>query len=183
MFEPYESDPPVRATPFAGEIRIATPRDARAIATVFVEREGGDVDDVTEAVRGEILKIAERKTRQVWVATEADVVLAYGRATSFEPAADAPPEAGPRGWYLGGVIVAGGQRRRGIGGLLTRARLEWIAQRATEAYYCTSEHNAVSIVLHRTFGFEEQVRGVWMPGMEFYEGQGVLFRVDLTPLT
>jgi len=183
MFADYDPDPLDRATPFAGDIRAATTDDARAIATVFVEREGGDLDEVTDAVRGEITKIAVRKTRQVWVATEADVVLAYGRATSFDPPANAPPEAGPRGWYLGGVVVTVAHRRRGIGHALTRVRLDWIAKRATEAYYCSSEHNATSIALHQAFGFEEVCRGVWMPGMSFNRGQGILFRVPLTQTT
>jgi GNAT superfamily N-acetyltransferase len=85
----------------------------------------------------------------------------------------------PEGWYLGGVVVAPARRRRGIGARLTKERLDWIADRAREAYYFVNGRNRASIDLHARFGFREIVRDLRVPGITFSDGIGLLFRADL----
>jgi len=53
-----------------------------------------------------------------------------------------PEGSSPAGNYLGGVVVAPGFRRRGVGLDLTRARLDWIWPRASTAYYFTKSRPA-----------------------------------------
>ena len=91
----------------------------------------------------------ERRDRLALVATHAGRVVGFAK-THHHPEPDAPA---PAGHYLGGVVIAEECRRRGIGLLLTRGRLDWIARRASEAFYFTNEHNAASIALHEPFGF------------------------------
>jgi ribosomal protein S18 acetylase RimI-like enzyme len=68
----------------------------------------------------------------------------------------------PAGWYLLGVVVHPKWRRRGIGAALTRERMRWVAQRATEIYYFTHRNNRASQALHERFGFVN-VLGDWIP--------------------
>ena len=81
------------------------------------------------------------------------------------------------GDFLPGIVVDRSVRRRGVGMALTRARLDWIRERVNEAFYFTNKHNLASIELHRQLGFEEVFRDVWVPGCEFTEGEGILFRL------
>jgi GNAT superfamily N-acetyltransferase len=81
---------------------------------------------------------------------------------------------------LTGVIVDPALRRRGIGAEITRRRLVWIAERATEAYYFANSNNRPSIDLHALFGFKESARDFKFPGTSFSGGgSGILFRVEL----
>lgn len=91
----------------------------------------------------------ERVDRLALVATHEGRVVGFAK-THHHLEADG---VAPAGHYLGGVVVADQWRRRGIGLLLTRDRLDWIAHRASEAFYFTNEHNAASIALHDRFGF------------------------------
>ena len=63
---------------------------------------------------------------------------------------------------------------------LTRQRLAWISERADEAYYFSNARNRVSVDLHRQLGFVEVTRDFAFPDASFEEGEGILFRVDLT---
>lgn len=69
-----------------------------------------------------------------------------------------PDGEAPAGHYLGGLIVTPAFRRRGVGSLLTRARLEWIWARSERAYYFTDEDNTASIRLHEALGFRPMGR-------------------------
>ncbi|MEO7586595.1 MAG: GNAT family N-acetyltransferase [Arachnia sp.] len=59
----------------------------------------------------------------------------------------------PAGHYLGGLVVDPRRRRKGLGSVLTNARLEWIWERSHCAFYFTDAVNTASIELHRHFGF------------------------------
>ncbi len=87
-----------------------------------------------------------------------------------------PDGGAPAGHYLGGVVVAPGFRRRGVGSALTRARLEWIWSRASTAYYFTNEHNTASIRMHETlgFGFRPVVRSSKIRGVTADDGRSGL---------
>jgi ribosomal protein S18 acetylase RimI-like enzyme len=112
-------------------------------------------------------------------------VTAYGRARRFDPPPDAPAGIAPAGYYLTGVLVAPGYRRRGIGEQLTRARMAWTAARATEIWFFANAANRASLLLHQRLGFREVTRDFTYPGVTFTGGVGVLCRAWLTddPLT
>lgn len=94
--------------------------------------------------------IAADPARTVVVATVGGELAGVAK-THHHPEADA--EA-PAGHYLGGILVARQRRRRGIGTMLTTARLDWIWDRTDTAFYFANEHNAASIELHKRLGFE-----------------------------
>lgn len=85
----------------------------------------------------------------------------------------------PPGQYLGGITVDPAWRRRGIGAALTDARLQWIAARASTAYYVVNVQNGASIDLHRRWGFTEVLRAPKLMGVEFDGGVGLLMHADL----
>ncbi|MGM7777425.1 GNAT family N-acetyltransferase [Arthrobacter sp. KNU-44] len=76
-----------------------------------------------------------------------------------------PDGAAPAGHYLGGVVVAPGFRRQGVGFALTQARLEWIWSRASIACYFTNEHNTASIRMHETLNFRPVARFMEIRGV------------------
>ena len=113
------------------------------------------------------------------VAVVADEVVGFARAARWRHPPDPAPNALPRGWYLLGVVVLDAWRRRGIGRALTERRLEWIAERTSEAYYFTNARNRASLDLHAELGFVELTRQFAAPGISFDGGEGVLCRADL----
>lgn len=117
--------------------------------------------------------------RFVLVAEVAGRVVGYGRTMRFRPAADAPADCAPAGYYLIGMVVEPAFRRQGIGTALTQARLAWISERATHAWYFANSRNAASIALHSRFGFREVTRAFSFPRVAFEGGEGILFRAKL----
>jgi ribosomal protein S18 acetylase RimI-like enzyme len=160
-------------------IRPARRTDLAVLAEITAEREGEDAGR-WRAFFGRIH--GERRTSRrglVLVATSSRRILGYGKLSYFAPPPNAPANAAPEGWYLSGVVVRPEQRRRGVGAALTRRRLEWIRRRAKEAYYFANARNAVSIALHRRFGFVELTRDFWFPKTTFEGGIGILFGCEL----
>jgi ribosomal protein S18 acetylase RimI-like enzyme len=128
-----------------------------------------------ESFRGDL----ESPARLLVVAESGGAVVGYGRARLFEPAPDAPADTVPAGYYLSGLFVLPEQRACGIATALTRARLDWIGERAAEAWYFANARNTISIELHRKLGFEEISRRFSFPGLTFDGGEGILFRRSL----
>jgi ribosomal protein S18 acetylase RimI-like enzyme len=120
----------------------------------------------------------ENPEHHLVVADSGGVLVGYGRARLFEPKPDAPADTAPRGYYLTGVFVASDERRSGIGAALTHPRLDWISERASEAWYFANARNTASIELHRRFGFEEVSRRFSFPGLAFEGGEGILCRLQ-----
>jgi ribosomal protein S18 acetylase RimI-like enzyme len=79
-----------------------------------------------------------------------------------------------------GLVITPAYRRRGIGAELTRRRLEWIAERAGEAFYFVNAQNRASIALHDEFQFEEVTREFTYPGVTFKGGAGIVYRKTLS---
>jgi RimJ/RimL family protein N-acetyltransferase len=103
-------------------------------------------------------------------------VVGFARARKVDNVTDENYSV-PEGWYLLGVIVAPEMRRRGIATELTRFRLDWISQRAGEAFFFANSLNLASIDLHQKLGFVEVQRPFAFPGASFSGGGvGVLFR-------
>jgi aminoglycoside 6'-N-acetyltransferase I len=154
--------------PAYGQERRGTFRLARyAVAMQIREATLDDLGHVTVVcdasgrTRWTSEMIAARNNRVVLVAVTQGEVVGVAK-THLHPD---PDGSSPAGHYLGGVVVAPGVRRRGVGSALTRARLEWIWSRASIAYYFANEHNTASISMHETLGFRpvarfSEVRGV-----------------------
>jgi ribosomal protein S18 acetylase RimI-like enzyme len=106
-------------------------------------------------------------------------IVGYGRARLFEPEPQGPADTAPSGYYLTGLFVISNERRTGIGAALTQARLDWISDCATDAWFFANARNKASIALHERFGFEEITRHFSFPGLTFDGGEGILFRLRL----
>ena len=124
--------------------------------------------------------IARRHSdRLLVVAERADEVIGYGRVLAFVPEHDAPPDIAPPGYYLMGLAVHPDHRRKGVATALTHARIDWISERANEAWYFANARNVASIALHASFGFDEVTRSFFYPRVDFDRGEGILFRLGL----
>ena len=109
--------------------------------------------------------------REVVVATMGSMVVGWAK-THYWDHGDGPAAAGH---YLGGVTVAPDSRRQGVADALTAARLEWISQRATQAWYVVNAKNMPSMDLHRRWGFYEVARSDRFHSTNFSGGEGILF--------
>jgi ribosomal protein S18 acetylase RimI-like enzyme len=132
-----------------------------------------------DAWRDALRRDAEHPERLLVVAESNGAIVGYGRACLFEPGADAPADTAPGGYYLSGLLVAHEERRQGAATALTQARLDWIRERAADAWFFANARNAASIELHRRVGFEEVSRSFSLPGLTFEGGEGILFRARL----
>ncbi|MGO9971683.1 MAG: N-acetyltransferase family protein [Solirubrobacteraceae bacterium] len=131
----------------------------------WIERFGGDLDD---------------GRRCLLVAVRGGLIVGYGRACWFEPHQPEPAHVAPRGYYLVGLVVDPDHRRRGIGGALIGARLDWARELgAHEAWFFTNAANVASQRLHQRFGFQEVTRDFVFPGVSFEGGVGILGRTTL----
>lgn len=181
LFASYAPRPPddPRAAAPGLVIRDSTPADRDALARIRWQREGGSLAECTQRFARDLSNHGNPPD-DLWLTAEIDGrIVGYGKVSLARPAPDAPPNAAPAGYYLGGVTVDPAYRRRGIAHELTRRRRDWIARRAAEAYYFASALNRASIDLHARFGFVEVTRDFFVPGASFTGGVGILFRIDL----
>ena len=178
-YAPHDRRPPLGSSEGL-EIRAAEPGDLPQIARLTAQRQGGSVE-IHLAQHEKALRDAREIGKSlILVAARHGRIVGYAKAGWFEPPAGAPPNAAPAGWYLFGVIVDPDFRRRGVGSLLTRARLSWIAEWSPRAYYFASALNRASIDLHDRLGFVEVTRDFHFPQARFTGGVGILFEADLT---
>lgn len=174
LFAEYEPRSAPAPAPAPTVVRAATLADVERIAEIDAARHGSDPAEVRARFEREIARAATSTHRRLWVAEVDGAVAGFGGVHRFRPAPDAPPNVAPAGWYLSGVVVDPAFRRRGAASALTRARLEFIRQRADRAYYVASSKNLASIDLHARFGFREVTRDFVFPRVTF-TGAGVLF--------
>ena len=161
-------------------IRDGTLVDVRRVAEIYAEREGDSADRVEPLITKEFEKHApEWKERYVGVALVAGRVEAYGRAAYLRMSQKAGVEGMPDGWYLSGLVVDPGFRRRGIGQQLLEHRLHRLAKLTDTVRYFVSDQNLPSINLHRKLGFIEERRGVSFPRTDFDRRGGTLFLLNL----
>jgi ribosomal protein S18 acetylase RimI-like enzyme len=161
-------------------IRPARAEDLPALGRITAARQGGSAEEHAASLRRFLDSARGADCRALLLTAEWDgEVAGFGKCHRYARPPDPPPNAGPEGWYLAGVIVDERHRRRGIGRALTEARLRWIAQRSDRAYYFANARNAASIALHRAFGFRELARDFSLPGAQFEGGVGILFEAEV----
>jgi ribosomal protein S18 acetylase RimI-like enzyme len=159
-------------------ICAATTADLEGIAKLTFQRNGGDYAQALE--RAQRWLDAAPDSNVLLVARLDSRVIAYARIGYVRPLTDPQFVDVPQGWYLTGVVVGAAHRRQGIASQLTRHRLDWIAERAAEAYYFANSHNKASIDLHEKFGFQQIRSDFRFPGATFSQGGvGLLFRKGL----
>jgi ribosomal protein S18 acetylase RimI-like enzyme len=161
------------------DIRRAGVADLPGAARIIAVREGREPEGELERLKLELADDRDPPRSVVWVAAIGDRVVGFARAGYFAPPPESPEDVAPEGWYLLGLIVDPEFRRRGLGLLLTRARLEWIAERGRKAYYFASARNLVTLSLHQRLGFREITRAFSFPGASFTGGVGVLCVLDV----
>jgi ribosomal protein S18 acetylase RimI-like enzyme len=175
-FAAYRPGDGRRPDPAGLRLRIAKRGDCRSIAEIQHERDPAvDLEAAGTRCRADV----RDPSVCLVVASIGDEICGFGRAARFEPAADAPADAAPAGWYLLGLIVRDRWRRHGIGARLTERRLDWIAERSDEAFYFVNARNRASLDLHERLGFREVTRAFSFPGATFQGGTGSLCRIDL----
>ncbi len=154
------------------EVRVATPDDDVGLGRLVAGAR--DALALTARLRADVLDLE----RVVLVAQDrvGGRLLGYGRAGFLTPPDPAPHDVAPAGWYLLGLVVDPRERRRGIGAQLTASRTRWIWERAAEAWYFANARNLVSLELHARLGYREVTRDLWVPGVTFDGGVGVLCR-------
>lgn len=149
-------------------VRPATQDDLDAVAGIERRaRRGTDREQL-------VLALADPE-RVVVVATVGDEVVGWAK-THWWSYADGPA---PVGHYLGGVTVDPASRRRGVGSALTRARTDWVAERAGFVCCVVNATNVASLALHEDLGFREVARAASFHTIRFTGGSGVLLRAEL----
>ena len=163
----------------ADVVRKARPEDADTIIELTCARHNLEPQVVRPRIENELAGIERGDPSCVFVAQIGHHLVGFGRARQLQHARDGLPLALPEGWYLTGVIVDPTWRRRGLGELLTAARLEWIARRTDAAYYVASRENRASIALHERFGFHEIARGFAYPRADLTADRSVAYELTL----
>jgi ribosomal protein S18 acetylase RimI-like enzyme len=157
-------------------IREPLPSELAACAAMIVSRAGGDVDARHDRLAADLA----HEDHLLLVAVEGPQVVGFGEVMHFVAPPDAPSDTAPDGYYLAGLFVAPGWRRRGIGELLTTARMAWVARRADTVWYFANGGNGATLDLHQRLGFVEVTRRFAVPGVTFANDDGVLLRARLT---
>ena len=157
-------------------IRPAVAADCSRVAAIVRERDSVPLTDA----RAHCERDVAGADRLLLVAMVDEELAGFARAARWQQPPRAPDNVAPSGWYLLGVVVRDRWRRHGVALELTRQRLAWISERADEAYYFSNARNRVSVDLHEQLGFVEVTRDFAFPDASFEEGEGILFRVDLT---
>lgn len=93
--------------------------------------------------------------RQFLVATVDHSVVGYGHTTFHPGQVEDEIESGPTGYFLSGLLVSPAHRRRGLGRLLTTARIDGLRQMTDVVYYRADPDNQATIDLHARLGFKE----------------------------
>ncbi len=155
-------------------VREAAVGDVDACVELILDHHGG----IQENWRSMFERTVAAEHQSLFVAEVGGVIAGYARIVLHEPPADAPESAAPAGYYLMGLVVGPGWRRRGVAEALTVARLTWAWPRTGRVFYFASASNPASLELHRKLGFVEVSRSFSFPGVEFADGSGVLCALE-----
>ena len=149
-------------------IRGAELSDLTASALLISNHESGALEDWQSRFERDL---ADPK-RLFLVATVDDSVMGYGHTTLHSRTLDEEATY-PSGYFLSGLMVSPDHRRKGIGKLLTIARIDRLRQVTDIIYYRAESDNKATIDLHSRLGFE-RVGTVFRDGKEF-----ILFSLEL----
>ena len=156
-------------------VRPAEVTDLAACADLIVSRTGGSADDRHNRLQADL----DDLDRYSVVAVVGGDVIGYGGVIRHEVSPADPPNMAPTGYYLVDLIVTHQWRRHGVGELLTRDRMRWVAGRADEIYCFANLGNGATLDLHQSLTFTEVTRDFTFPGDPLKPGTGVLLRADL----
>ncbi|MGA9598090.1 MAG: GNAT family N-acetyltransferase [Acidimicrobiia bacterium] len=171
-FAEYAPCGPGRRPPADLLIGAADQRHADGIAALHAAREGVSSEQSREWAQRALDRAGERS--YLVVAETGGRVVGYGLAGWLDS------ETAPHGFYLLGIVTDPSFRRMGIAHEITLQRLDWIRERADEAFYFANAANAATIDLHARFGFREVQRASEIAGVTFDGGSGILYRAALT---
>lgn len=177
----YEPQPAQRRDAVSAlRVRLARADDRNAIAALIAERHDQDPAEVAPRVAKELAFTTPLgHDNQLFVAEADGRVLGFGRTAHVRPGVHGQPACFPQGWFLMGVIVAPDGRRRGIGRALGQCRLDWIGERASEAFTFANRENQASRALMEALGFEPLPLVFAHERAKLAEGEGVLYRAAL----
>jgi len=149
---PYEPDKHGRST--RADVRAATTDDIETLARIDEAYGLGSVETLVPRIVASFERVARGEVRAyTCVAAVKGEVVGYG-VCRFRAWSEKEGDSGlPDGWYLSGLQVLSGHRRRGIGRALTENRLKWLSERTEVVYYNADEVNGPSIELLRGVGF------------------------------
>ncbi|MEV6106767.1 GNAT family N-acetyltransferase [Streptomyces sp. NPDC051940] len=178
-FAAFDPRPAVRPQPARGAtLHDAVPQDAAPLGALQAQVRGGDAG----RWEGKIAALIQEPRGTVVVARAEGSLLGFANA-EYLPAH--PDDGAPAGYYLTGVTVAPQWRRRGLGRLLTRRRMEWAWWHAPDArgeVWCfVSSANPASLALHHALGFVAVRSGPAFQGIPFTSGDGTLLRARPKP--
>ncbi|MFJ7909171.1 GNAT family N-acetyltransferase [Kitasatospora sp. NPDC096204] len=168
-FAAYLPHPVERPAPVSAVVAEATGADVPVLAGLQARARGGSADAWAERIDR-----ARRAGRSLVVTAKvAGEAVGYANA-AFLP--EHPVDRAPAGYYLTGVTVDPAWRRRGIGRLLTRWRMDWVHRQDPAVWCFVSAGNPASLDLHRELGFDHVRTGASFQGIEFDGGAGLLLR-------
>lgn len=173
-YQPFES---ALRPPDDLVVGLAEQRHADGIAALYSAREGVAAEVGTTWTQRVLSRMGESSF--LVVAESGGRVVGYGLVAWLEP------ETTPEGFYLLGVVVDPSFGRKGIGHAMTRMRMDWIRERADQAFYFANVANEATIDLHEQFGFREVRRQSEIAGVTFDggTGTGVLYQAVLSAET
>lgn len=168
-FASYVPDPPERHAPTSAVVAEASECDVPALAMLQTRVRGGSADEWVCSI--ERARCSARNL--VITAKVAGEAVGYAIAGFFP---EHPVDHAPAGYYMNGVTVNPAWRRRGVGSLLTRRRMEWVWERGSVIWCVISGRNRASLEMHRKLGFDCVMTGSSLRGIEFIGGEGWLMR-------
>ncbi|WBO64242.1 GNAT family N-acetyltransferase [Streptomyces camelliae] len=167
----YIPQPAERHAPVSAVVAEATLADVPVLAALQARARGGAAAEWADRIH----RACSREHSLVVTAKVDGETVGYAN-TEFLP--EHPVDHAPAGYYLTGVTVDPAWRRRGIGGLLTRRRMDWVRERDSAVWCFIAADNRPSLDLHREFGFRHVRTGASFHGAEFACGEGRLLRAD-----
>jgi ribosomal protein S18 acetylase RimI-like enzyme len=154
-------------------IRKATLTDITACALLISNHVSGNLEDWQSRFEQDLAN----PRRHFLVATVDDSVEGYGHTTFHTGLSEDETKLSPTGYFLSGLMVSPAHRRKGLGQLLTIARIDELRQVTDLIYYRAEHDNQATIELHSRLGFKS-IGSVQSDGREF-----ALFSLELHPST
>lgn len=170
LFAPFDPDSHGHPLPDA-VVRAGVRADVVRTGALAAQREGGPASEWI----GQHERRFDIDGNALFVADLDGEIVGFGWVSWLTPVAHGGRNA-PDGWYLSGMVIAPGVRRRGVGRRLTQARIRWALERGGGVHYVVAGSNRASRDLHAALGFVEVSDDFCVPGVVFSRGDGLLCR-------